>query len=100
MRINVDFVEVPSSISKSLPSLLGIYLFLANQEKEASNSLASTLANLGTWQISPPPCANIRAREGLGIAVSRRLRDSRRAKPVSLLLLRAGRNFIWSPHAR
>ena len=54
------------------------------KKKKASNSLASNLASLGTWQISPPPRANIRAREGLGIAVSTRLRDSRRARSPSV----------------
>ena len=64
--------RMPTLFAKSLPSLLGIYLFLTNQEKEASNSLASTLANLKSWQISPPPRVNMRALRDLASASPRR----------------------------
>ena len=51
---------------------LSSIFFLANQEKIASNSLASNLTNLETWQISPPPRANIRALGDLASASLRR----------------------------
>ena len=92
IKVNLDMSILPNttklSIFKSWSSLFGIIFFLANQEKTDPNSLASNLASLETWQISPPPRANIRAREGLSIAVSRRLRDSRRARSPSVFLAR------------
>jgi len=89
------------SISKNLTSLFGIHSFLVN-EKKISNSFASNLTSLRSWQISPLH-AQIYALGEDSASASRRTRNlsisfspvrearqsppARAKKPVDLLLL-------------
>ena len=105
IKVNLDMSILPNttklSIFKSWASLLGIHLFFGKSRK---NSLQQFGIQLGKFRnlTNLAPSTRKYTRSGRtwhrGLHASPRL--SACAKPVGLLLPRAGRNFIWSPHAR